>query len=147
LPHPIPYLKHKLRQFKKLECKVRFGCLPTAEHPPLVWDEFFSTRETHDPGVRYPLSALAGMSRQERKEVYGEYFYRVYFQKYRESGVTLSDVYDPNLLSLLGLSPSAGFQDIKRRFRELAKRYHPDHGGDSAQFIEMMEIYERLMSG
>jgi curved DNA-binding protein CbpA len=31
------------------------------------------------------------------------------------------------LLSLLGLPP-VGLHEAKQRFRELAKRYHPDHG-------------------
>jgi len=60
------------------------------------------------------------------------------FQNYKENGLAMADVYDPQLLSLLGLSPYASSQDIKRRYRELAKKYHPDHGGDAEKFIELL---------
>jgi hypothetical protein len=143
----IARLKHKLRQLKRLEIKIRFRGSPVPPGRTLVWDEFFSTKAEQDPGVKYPLDLLLQMGREERKEVFGEYFYRVYFQYCGEHGLTLADVYDPGLLSLLGLPPTAGLQEIKKRFRELAKKYHPDLGGDSAQFIELVEIYERLMEG
>ncbi|HLB45697.1 MAG TPA: J domain-containing protein [Anaerolineales bacterium] len=59
----------------------------------------------------------------------------------------LPGVYDPQLLSLLGSSPQADIAEIKKRFRDLAKRYHPDLGGDGEKFIELMETYERLTAG
>lgn len=86
------------------------------------------------------------MDRQGLKQVFEEYFCRVYFQNYKENGLAMADVHDPQLLSLLGLSPYASSQDIKRRYRELAKKYHPDHGGDAEKFIELLGIYERLLS-
>jgi hypothetical protein len=143
----IAQLKHKLRQMKRLEIKIRFRGSPVPPGRTLVWDEFFSTKAERDLGVRYPLDLLLKMGREERKEVFGEFFYWVYFQNFREHGLTPADVYDPALLSLLDLPPYAGIQDIKQRFRELAKRYHPDLGGDSGQFIELVEIYERLTEG
>ncbi len=145
MPLSVEYSKRKLRQLKKLEIKLRFGDGPLPRGRTLIWNEFFSTKDPDDPTVRYTLHELAQMERAERKEVFSEYFYRVYFQHYRESGIFPTDLYDPRLLSLLGLPAYAGRQEIKQRFRELAKRYHPDHGGDAEQFIQMMEIYERLM--
>jgi hypothetical protein len=143
----IAQLKRKLRQLKRLEIKIRFRGASVPQGRTLVWDEFFSTKAVQDPGARYPLHLLLQMGREERKEVFGEYFYRVYFRYFREHGLTPADVYDPALLSLLGLPPHAGLRDIKKRFRELAKRYHPDLGGDSAQFIALVETYERLTEG
>jgi len=95
--------------------------------------------------VKYPLHQLLEMTRQELKQVFEEYFYRIYIQNYRERGLTMADVYDPQLLSLLGLPPYTGGQDIKKRYRELAKRYHPDHGGDSEKFIELVDLYQKLV--
>jgi hypothetical protein len=143
----VVQLKRKLRQYKKLELKIRFEGRSVPDHGVLIWNEFFSTKAVDDPSVRYPLRQLLQMDHEALEEVFGEYFYRVYFQKYQEQGITPADVYDPALLSLLGLPAHAGLQDIKARFRELAKKHHPDRGGDAERFIEMMEVYERLTGG
>ena len=50
--------------------------------------------------------------------------------------------------SILGVSKSASADDIKRAFRKLARKYHPDvNPGDStaeAKFKEVSEAYEVL---
>jgi hypothetical protein len=137
-------LKRKLRQLKKLELKIRFKDRPISGSQKLVWDVFFSTRAENDSSVKYPFPQLLQMSREAFKVIIEEYFYRLYFQNFQENGLRVADVYDPQLLSLLGLPPYAGLPEIKQRFRELAKRYHPDHGGDSEKFIALMETYDRL---
>jgi molecular chaperone DnaJ len=48
-------------------------------------------------------------------------------------------------LSVLGLPPTATPQQIKRRYRSLAKRYHPDMGGDPRQMQRLIAAYEVLM--
>ena len=111
-----------------------------------MWNRFFSTKGGVKEGILYPIEQLATLDRDEFKGVIEEFFYYVYFEHYRENGLRLEDVHDPELLALLGLPPYASAQDIKRRFRQLAMRYHPDHGGDSQQFIELMELYEKLQA-
>lgn len=140
----IPQLKRKLRQLKQTECRIRFRTRPRKEHQALVWDAFFSTRTADDGRVAYPLNRLANMDHEEIKKVYEGFFYRVYFQYFKEHGLSMADAYDPGLLSLLGLPPFATFQDIKQRYRELAQVHHPDHGGDHDAFIEVVDAYERL---
>ena len=90
------------------------------------------------------MSRLLQMDHEELKAAIDEYFFRVYFQNYQEQGLAQADVYDPQLLSLLGLPPYAGIAEIKQRFRALAQQYHPDHGGDAELFIELVSVYERL---
>ena len=47
---------------------------------------------------------------------------------------------------VLGLSPAATRADIKRRFRELAKRHHPDvEGGDAKLFVRVKKAYDDAM--
>ena len=48
-------------------------------------------------------------------------------------------------LAVLGLPPSATRQQIKRRYRVLAKQYHPDRGGDRRQMQRIIAAYEVLM--
>jgi DnaJ-domain-containing protein 1 len=48
-------------------------------------------------------------------------------------------------LAVLGLPPDATRQQIKRRYRELAKKYHPDRGGDQKEMRRIIAAYQVLM--
>ncbi|HEX4207467.1 MAG TPA: J domain-containing protein [Ktedonobacteraceae bacterium] len=48
-------------------------------------------------------------------------------------------------LAALGLPPHATPQQIKKRYRALAKRHHPDRGGDPQQMQRIIAAYEVLM--
>jgi molecular chaperone DnaJ len=47
---------------------------------------------------------------------------------------------------VLGVSPSAGADEIKRAYRQLARRYHPDISGDDrgTAFLEAARAYDVL---
>ncbi len=53
----------------------------------------------------------------------------------------MRDYYD-----VLGVSPDAGADEIKRAYRQLARRYHPDISGDdrAVAFLEAARAYEIL---
>lgn len=53
----------------------------------------------------------------------------------------MRDYYD-----VLGVSPDAGADEIKRAYRQLARRYHPDISGDDrgASFHELSRAYDVL---
>ena len=53
----------------------------------------------------------------------------------------MRDYYD-----VLGVSPDAGADEIKRAYRQLARRYHPDISGDDrgTAFVEASQAYEVL---
>lgn len=57
----------------------------------------------------------------------------------KKSGLTVYSIIDTEILTQLGLPIYADNVEIKKKFRELAKTYHSDNGGDSAKFIEIME--------
>jgi DnaJ-domain-containing protein 1 len=48
-------------------------------------------------------------------------------------------------LTVLGLPPNATPKQIKKRYRTLAKRHHPDLGGDQQQMQRIVAAYEFLM--
>jgi molecular chaperone DnaJ len=53
----------------------------------------------------------------------------------------MRDYYD-----VLGVAPDAGADEIKRAYRQLARRYHPDISGDDrgAAFLEVSRAYDVL---
>ena len=53
----------------------------------------------------------------------------------------MRDYYD-----VLGVSPDAGAEEIKRAYRQLARRYHPDISGEErgAAFLELARAYDVL---
>ena len=44
----------------------------------------------------------------------------------------------------LGIEKTATQEDIKRAYRRLASKYHPDKGGDTAKFQEIQTAYDTL---
>ena len=135
-------LKRKVRELKRVEASIRFsGGRGAGEY---VWDRYFDLKNVPDGRGKYALAALSAMSRDEYLCAIDAYFALVYFEYYRENGLTPAAAYDPELLSRLDLPFDADESAVKKRFRELAKRYHPDVGGDAEQFIELMRIYGKL---
>lgn len=49
-----------------------------------------------------------------------------------------------NYYDILGVDKKATTDDIKKAFRKLAQKHHPDKGGDEAQFKEITEAYSVL---
>ncbi len=50
----------------------------------------------------------------------------------------------PDYYATLGVPRTASADEIKKAFRKLARKHHPDAGGDEAKFKELNEAYEVL---
>jgi len=46
---------------------------------------------------------------------------------------------------LLQLPAEANLADVRRQYRELAKLYHPDAGGDHTDFLALQQAYEQVV--
>ena len=145
-------IKRKLRQLKKLEVKVKTteqGCcnrkyhLNENEHKQLIWNKFFDLKDSSTKKVKYTLEILSGMSKDEFKEAINEYLFYVYSYYSGENNLNVHFI-DEEILTHLGLPMYADATEIKRKFRELAKEYHPDNGGDNKKFIELIEMYKNF---
>jgi len=49
-----------------------------------------------------------------------------------------------NYYQILGLPDFASIEEVKKAFRKLAKKYHPDKGGDPEKFKKILEAYRIL---
>ena len=49
-------------------------------------------------------------------------------------------------LRILALGSTAGREDVKRAYRQLAREHHPDHGGDPDRFQQVTRAFERLVA-
>ena len=47
--------------------------------------------------------------------------------------------------TLLSLQAEVSLAEVRTRYRELAKRYHPDAGGSHADFLALQQAYEQVM--
>ena len=45
---------------------------------------------------------------------------------------------------LMGVSPSASWQDVERAYRQKAHLHHPDHGGDEDTMRALNEAYTQI---
>jgi len=51
---------------------------------------------------------------------------------------------DMDLYRVLGLDKTASSAEIKKRYYELAKQWHPDTGNDKERFQRLQQAYEVL---
>lgn len=148
-------LKQKIRKLKRLELMFRYGfskefidrhlTVQQLDRLSLVWKEFFDLNDSGSKTARYSYRDLEKMTKEQMKQVYGEFWFMVCYRMYKDNGIQTMDVQNPELLKYLDLPYDADQSAIKKRFRELCKACHPDEGGDAEKFIELMKIKDRYL--
>ncbi len=88
-----------------------------------------------DPLAEYYLD-LENLSRTTREDV--EEMLRWFWRRYRAQG------HEQEALEVLGLSSGATAGEVRRRYRTLVLRHHPDRGGDPETFRQVVEAMEVL---
>jgi hypothetical protein len=131
-------LKRKLREIKRFELKIR------SDNRDLVWNKFFSLKNSANKDVKYTFDTLSLMNKEELAAIIEEYFYHVYYWYYKERGMVDNSFIDIDILTELGLPIDSDYNDVIRTFREKVKTYHPDNGGDVGKFLAIMESYNKF---
>lgn len=52
-----------------------------------------------------------------------------------------------NPYEILGVTRKSTISDVKKRFRQLSRKHHPDLGGDPMVFDAVSKSYDLFMSG
>ena len=143
-------LIQKLRQLKRIEFIVRFGSVEVGRnrqgvnlHADLTWDSFFSERK--GSRAKYPFDILLIMNNEGRRRIFAEYLHTVYTEGYKEKGLLFPVEFDYYALLDFDLPAGASKEEVKKKFRELAKIAHPDHGGSNEAMLALLEQYHKLL--
>ena len=149
-------IKRTIRELKVMELVNRYGFSydyikknPLAVQSKcnsLVWNTFFDLKENNlqKSKARYSIGDLERMDKDAIKDVIEEFWFHVYYEIYKGKGISIYEAQDPKLLAYLGLPYNADSTCVKKRFRELIKKYHPDAGGDTEKFLELMDMAENI---
>lgn len=117
------------------------------------YPELKRSRAEYDALVRKGAEDLAAQQqeynrlRQERNAAHQaemEMLRRIHAEMLRNLSIQLNlippDVADA--LHVLGLQKDASFDEVYKRYRQLAKRSHPDTGGDPQHFMQINAAYD-----
>ncbi len=78
--------------------------------------------------------------KQARDNIFYEFSYN--YTNYTEPTPIIKKI--TNDWNILGLIPPKTKKELKKRYRQLILKHHPDKGGDSEQFVKITNSYNTL---
>ncbi|MBF0622435.1 MAG: DnaJ domain-containing protein [Magnetococcales bacterium] len=132
--HLLYKLRNRLHILEKNRLKIH--CLEIILQP---WNTSTdSLPDLHDPLSAYYLNAdnLDHTTQSDVKQMLDDFWKR--FQNH---------LHKDTAWHTLGLEPGTPNEQIKSRYRDLAKKHHPDHGGCRIRFQEIAEAAHTLLAG
>lgn len=129
-------IKRIIRNLKKEEIRMMCGLLKVDTVSfPLVWNQFFELKEPYKGKAKYNLDELIKMSDIEFEQVINDYFNSILKLFYKQEDSI-------GLYPILNIPRNSDMETVKKHFRELAKKMHPDTGGSHEDFIALYKVYE-----
>lgn len=131
-------IKRTIRNLKKEETRMICDLLKIDTVSfPLVWDQYFELKKPYKGKAKYTLDELIVMSKIEFEQVIDDYFNSILKLYKKEDFI--------DLYPILNIPRNSDMETVKRRFRELAKKMHPDTGGSHEDFITLSQAYENFI--
>jgi hypothetical protein len=132
-------IKKIIRNLKKEEIKMICGLLKIdIVSFPLLWNQYFELKKPYKGKAKYNLDELTKMDKIEFEQVINGYFNSILKSIYKEE--VLNELYP-----IFNLPENSDIDTVKKRFRELAKKMHPDTGGTHEGFIALSQAYENFI--
>ncbi|NQY42012.1 MAG: inverse autotransporter beta domain-containing protein [Legionellales bacterium] len=98
------------------------------------------------PGARKPLGFLREVEQRNNFRNTNRPRYRGVDDLEIRGILNNSETSFNNALKVLGLSKKTTIRDVKKAYRKLSKKHHPDRGGNGDDFNCLREAYEIIMS-
>lgn len=125
--------------------------------PEKLWGYFYATviakmREQLFPEImqaRKEKREEAKRRREEWKRFEQEQerdFFHFFFGQAFLSGIFQKSVAPKSSFQTLGLSVDAGVDEIKKAYKQLSLKHHPDHGGKQSKFVEITEAKNKCLA-
>ncbi|MBU0482238.1 MAG: DnaJ domain-containing protein [Proteobacteria bacterium] len=117
------------------EFKAHFTYEPRLILLELIYQVIYSKPQSIDSELQYAerIAVYLNINEYDRRAIHGKYTARS-----RSAASTEESYYD-----ILGLSPGASYEEIKKAYRQLSMRYHPDKVGHLGE--EFRKVAEEKM--
>lgn len=132
-------IKKIIRNLKKEETRMICGLLriDTVSFP-LIWNQYFELKKPYSGRAKYNLDELIKMSKIEFDQIINDYFIAILKSIYKQD--VLNELYP-----IFNIPKDSDIETVKKHFRELAKKMHPDTGGTHEEFIALSQAYDNFI--